>query len=61
MAGLYELEEILSAVITKTTDEPLEEQKQIQEGHFDSVYLMKVGFTGVRRTERTRNIIRSHL
>lgn len=40
MAGLYEVEEILSAVITKTTDEPLEEQKQIQEAHFDSVYPM---------------------
>lgn len=39
MAGLYEVQEILSAVVTEIACEPLEEQKQIQEAHFDSVYL----------------------
>lgn len=40
MAGLYEIQEILNEVMTEMACDPPEEQKQIQEAHFDSVYLM---------------------
>lgn len=40
MPGLYEVQEILSAVMAEMACEPLEEWKQIQEACFDSVYPM---------------------
>lgn len=38
MARLYEMQEILSALVTEMACEALEKQKQVQEAHFDSVY-----------------------
>lgn len=54
MPGLYEVQEILSAVMAEMACEPLEEWKQIQEACFDSVYPMWVGCTSIERPIRSR-------